>query len=181
MRRCRAPGVRPRSMISSRRTGRRVIGRSIIDWSAAMTPGRSTSSQPASGVRSRPEPSTRRRGRPWRKTSQFWGRRAAASARAVAAREGEHAAPEVRGIDHVDQHVGFGAPRRRVEVAERVGQRVLLARESVDEVAADHLAAVLHAQQRVAQRRPVAPRQLARDDAVARQEQLGARFVALLG
>src|SRR4029453_2773422 len=88
-----------------------------------------------------------------------------ADPRAVAARNGEYAAPEIRRVDHVDQHVGLGAPRRRVEVAERVGQRVLFTRESLDEVAPDPLAAVLHAEQRVAQRRPVAPRQLARDDA----------------
>src|SRR5262245_36146885 len=98
------------------------------------------------------------------------GQAGCANARAVAAREGEHAAPEIRRVDHVDQHVWLGAPRRRVEIAERVGQGVLLTRESLNEVAPDHLAAVLHPEQRVAQRRPVAPSQLARDDAVARQE-----------
>src|SRR3989454_1317167 len=103
------------------------------------------------------------------------------NARAVASREGEDATPEVGGIDHVDQHVRLRAPRRSVEVAERLGQRVLLARESLDEVAAYHLAAVLHAEQGVAERGPVAPGELARDDAVAREQELSARFVPLLG
>ena len=75
----------------------------------------------------------------------------------------------------------LGAPRRRIEVAERVRQRVLLAREPLDEVAANDLAAVLHAKQRMPHRGPVAPGQLARHDPEAREQQLGARFLALIG
>ena len=74
----------------------------------------------------------------------------------------------------------LGTPRRRVEIAERLGQRVLLAREPGDEVAAHDLAAVLHAEQRVTERRPVALGELAGDEAVAGEQELGARFLALL-
>src|SRR3989441_11157764 len=71
------------------------------------------------------------------------------NARAVASRGGEDPTREVGGSDHVDQHVRLGAPRRRAEVAERLGQRVLLARESLHAVAAYHPAPVLHAEQSV--------------------------------
>src|SRR5207302_4603583 len=71
-------------------------------------------------------------------------------------------------------------PRRGGEVGQRVPERVLLAREALDEIAADDFAAVLHAQERVAQRRPVAARDLARHHAVPGQQQLGAGLLALL-
>src|SRR6267143_4473026 len=102
-------------------------------------------------------------------------------ARAVTPREGEDASPEIRGVDQVEQDVGFGAPRWSIEVAERVGQRLLLARQPGHEVAADDLAAVFHAEQGVTERGPVALGQLARDDAVAREQELSARLLALLG
>ena len=57
----------------------------------------------------------------------------------------------------------------------------MLAGEPLDEVAADDFAAVFHPQQRVAQGRPVAPRQLAGHHCVARQQELSAGFFAFLG
>src|SRR2546427_224450 len=71
--------------------------------------------------------------------------------RGVAARGGEHAAPEVGRVDHVDEHVGLGAGGGRVQPRQRVRQSILLAREPLDEVAADGLTAVLHPEQRVAE------------------------------
>src|SRR5438309_1318434 len=95
-------------------------------------------------------------------------------ARAVAPREGEDAAPEVRGVDHVDQHVGLGAARGSIEVAERVGQRVLLARQAGHEVAAHDLAAILHPSQGVPYVGPAPLAQPPAPDPVPCGRQLGA-------
>src|SRR6266571_5215113 len=101
--------------------------------------------------------------------------------RAVAPNQGEDASPEVRRVHHVDERVRLGATRGRVELAERVGEGVLLAREAFHEVAAHDLAAVFHAEQRVAERGPVALGELSRDDAVAREQQPSARLLVVLG
>src|SRR3989449_1307449 len=101
--------------------------------------------------------------------------------RAVAPNQGEDASPEVRRVHHVDERVRLGATRGRVELAERVGECVLLAREAFHEVAAHDLAAVFHAEQRMAERGPVALGELSRDDAVAREQQPSARLLVVLG
>src|SRR5205807_1874607 len=67
-----------------------------------------------------------------------------------------------------------------LELADGVRQRVLLARQPLDEVAPERLAAVLHPQERVAEPAPVAARQLPGHDAVAREQQVRPRLVALL-
>src|SRR5207249_10999808 len=72
-------------------------------------------------------------------------------------------------------------PRSRVECRQRVREGVLRTREAFHEVAAHDLAAVLHAEQRVAERGPVALGELSRDDAVPGEQKSRARLLELLG
>src|SRR3989454_12760792 len=88
---------------------------------------------------------------------------------------------EVRRVHDVDGRVRLGAPRGRVEVGKGVREGVLLARKTFDEVAARDLAAVLHAEQGVAERGPVALGELACDDAVPGEQKARARLLVLLG
>src|SRR3989442_172410 len=101
--------------------------------------------------------------------------------RPVATDQGKDAAPEVRRVHDVDERVRLGAPRGRVEVGKGVREGVLLARKTLDEVAARDLAAVLHAEQGLAERGPVALGELARDDAVPGEQKARARLLVLLG
>src|SRR4030095_106276 len=97
------------------------------------------------------------------------------------ASRGPGTAPEIRGIRDIDEDMRLGTTWTCGQVSKRILEGVLFPREPLHEVAADNLAAVLHAQQRVAQRGPVAPGELAADHAVAGQQELRASLLALLG
>src|SRR5262249_14535756 len=77
------------------------------------------------------------------------------------------------------QDVRLGATRSCGQIHETILEGVLLPRQALHEVATHHFAAVLHAEQGMAQRGPVTARQLAGEYAVARQQELGASLLAL--